>query len=58
MNNIRLYKQVKDLHLGEWLLSQTPVEELDETKFTTESNVQFFGCPIHANYKTIFHWSI
>ena len=35
MNNKRLYKQVKDLHLGEWLLSQTPAEELDETKFTT-----------------------
>jgi len=26
---------VKDLHLDEWLLSQTPAEELDETKFTT-----------------------
>ena len=26
---------MKDLHLGEWLLSQTPAEELDETKFTT-----------------------
>jgi len=36
---------VKDLHLGEWLLSQTPVEELDETKFTTESNVQILWVP-------------
>jgi len=27
---------VRDLHLGEWLLSQTPAEEFDETKFTTE----------------------
>jgi len=36
MNNKRLDKQVKDLHLGEWLLSQTPAEKLDETKFTTE----------------------
>ena len=27
---------MKDLHLREWLLSQTPVEEFDETKFTTE----------------------
>jgi len=27
---------VKDLHLHEWLLSQTPAEEFDETKFTTE----------------------
>ena len=36
MNNKRLYKQVKDLLLGEWLLSQTPAEELDEKKFTTE----------------------
>jgi len=36
MNNKRLYKQVKDLLLGEWLLSQTPAEELDEKKLTTE----------------------
>jgi len=27
---------VKDLHLREWLSSQTPVEEFVETKFTTE----------------------
>ena len=27
MNNKRLYKQVKDLHLGERLSSQTPAEE-------------------------------
>jgi len=27
---------VKDLHLGEWLLSHMPAEEFDETKFTTE----------------------
>jgi len=36
MNNKCLYKQVKNLHLGEWLLSQAPAEELGETKFTTE----------------------
>jgi len=27
MNNKRLYKQMKDLHLGERLSSQTPAEE-------------------------------
>jgi len=27
---------VKDLHLREWLLSETPAEEFDETKFATE----------------------
>jgi len=27
---------VKSLHLGEWLLSETPAEEFDETKFTKE----------------------
>jgi len=27
---------VKDLHLREWLLSQTPAEEFVETKFATE----------------------
>jgi len=27
INNKRLYKQLKDLHLGEWLSSQTPAEE-------------------------------
>jgi len=37
MNNKRFYKQVNDLHdLGEWLLSQMPAEELDETNFTTD----------------------
>jgi len=30
------YKQVKGLDLSQWLLSQTPAEEFDETKFTTE----------------------
>jgi len=27
---------VKGLHLGEWLLSQRPTIEFDETKFTKE----------------------
>jgi len=29
MNNKRLFKEVKDLHLGERLLFQTPAEEFD-----------------------------
>jgi len=40
-DNKRLYEQVKDLHLGEWLLSQTPAEELDEIKFTTECSISY-----------------
>jgi len=36
-NNKWWYKQAKDLHSGERSLSQTPTEEFDETKFTTES---------------------
>jgi len=36
MNNKRLYKQVKDLHLEERLSSQTSAEEFSETVFTTE----------------------
>jgi len=38
MNNKRLFKQVKDLHLVERLFLQTPAEEFDEIMFTTESS--------------------
>ena len=38
MNNKWLYKQVKDLHLGQRSFSQMPAEEFDEIMFTTESS--------------------
>jgi len=38
---------VKDLHLGERLLSQTPAEEFRYTMFY-DKLLKFFGCPIHA----------
>jgi len=55
-DNKRLYEQVKDLHLGEWLLSQTPAEELDEIKFTTECSISLGA--LLMQIKKQFGWQI
>jgi len=39
---------VKELHLGERFLSQTPAEEFVYAMFY-DKMLKFFGCSIHAN---------
>jgi len=48
-------KQVKDLHLGEQLLSQTPTEKFVKQCFRW--NVQIPWLPCSCKLKTNLHWS-
>jgi len=45
---------VKDLDWGQWLLSQTPAEEFDETKFTTACSNSLIALFVHIKKQ---HWS-
>jgi len=55
MNNKRLYKQVKDLHLGKRLSYQTAAEEFGETMFTTEYSNSLVA--LFIRIKKNLHWS-